>query len=851
MATRARNIVERIGLTPAPSRGKPVPPPAILGGGRPAVRGKFLYVDGEKFYMRGVTYGPFRPDNTGSEYKSELEVTQDFAAMAASGVNLVRTYTAVPHWLLDCAQRHGLRVLVGLAWEQHITFLDDRQTRRRIEQSVRETVRNLAGHPAVLGFAVGNEIPASIVRWYGAVRIERFIEGLYNIAKSQDPDALLTYVNYPTTEYLRLPFIDFLCFNVYLEKPADFASYLARLHNIAGDKPVVLGELGLDSERHGREEQASTLDWQIRAAFAGGCAGVCVFSWTDEWFRGGHEIEGWGFGLTDRARLPKPALATLNRTFSEVPFPADVEWPKVSVVVCTYNGARHIRETCEALERLDYPDYEVLIISDGSTDATLDVLADFDFKVIAVENGGLSRARNLGLQSATGQIVAYLDDDAYPDEHWLKYLAWAFKTSMHAGIGGPNFPPIGDGFWAQCVAHSPGGPNHVLLEDELAEHIPGCNMAFRKWALEKVGGFDRHFRIAGDDVDLCWRIQQQVGTLGFSPSAVVWHHRRNSASSYLRQQSNYGRAEAMLAAKWPQKFNAAGHVTWGGRVYGTGRSIPVFSTQVKIYQGTWGTAPFQSMYEQPSGVLGSLPLMPEWHLLVGALAAISLLGLVWPPLLVALVALVPALLAPLVQAVRGAAEARLDGLPTGRFFRWRARAVIALLHYLQPVTRLRGRLSEGLRPWRWRHKGLSLFGFRKYAHWQESWLSSELRLVALETRLHQFGARTTRGGDFDRWDLEVRGGALGSARVLTAIEEHGAGRQLVRYRVDPKFSRATWTLIAIVAALAWVPVTAGDRPAIIFIELLALMIVGRATLECAAAASLVEKAASTALAPRG
>ncbi|MDQ3244132.1 MAG: glycosyltransferase [Gemmatimonadota bacterium] len=818
--------------------------------GRVVARGKFLYVDGKKFYIRGVTYGPLSPDESGNEYKSESDVSRDFAAMAAAGVNLVRTHTAVPRWLLDCAERAGLRVLVGCAWEQHITFLDDRQTRHRIEKSVRDTVRSCARHRAVLGFAIGNEIPASIVRWYGAVRIERFIEGLYRIAKHEDPEALVTYVNYPTTEYLQLPFVDFYCYNVYLEKPGDLAAYIARLQNIASDKPLVLGELGLDSESNGRERQASTLDWQIRATFSGGCAGVCIFSWTDEWFRGGQEIEGWGFGLTDRDGNPKPARDAVAKAFAEVPFPVDAEWPRVTVVVCTYNGVRHIRETCEALSRLDYPDYEVVVVSDGSTDGTLEVLADFDVKVIAVENGGLSRARNLGLQAATGQIIAYLDDDAYPDEHWLKYLAWAFRTTMHVGIGGPNIPPIEDGFWAQCVAHSPGGPNHVLLADQLAEHIPGCNMAFRKWALDKVGGFDMHFRIAGDDVDVCWRIQEQVGTLGFSPAAVVWHHRRNSVSAYLRQQFNYGRAEAMLATKWPRKFNTAGHVTWGGRLYGTGRSTPVFSTHVKIYQGTWGTSAFQSIYQQPSGVLGSLPQMPEWHLLVGALVVVSLLGLVWTPLLIALIPLVPALLAPVAQSVRGAAEAELGRLPRTRLFRWRARLIIAVLHYLQPITRLRGRLIEGLHPWRWRRKGLSFFGFRKYAQWQENWLSSELRLVALETLLHQYKARTMRGGDFDRWDLQVRGGALGSARVLMAIEEHGAGRQLVRYRIDPKFSRATWSLVAVVGALAWFAMTASDLSSILFIELLGLTILGRATFECAAAAGLVDEAAATALAPR-
>ncbi|NIP81943.1 MAG: glycosyltransferase, partial [Gemmatimonadetes bacterium] len=83
--------------------------------------------------------------------------------------------------------------------------------------------------------------------------------------------------------------------------------------------------------------------------------------------------------------------------------------------------------------------------------------------------------------------------------------------------------PVDAGPMARCVADSPGGPNHVLLSDAVAEHIPGCNMAFRTAALREVGGFDPRFRIAGDDVDICWRLQQRGWTLGFHPAAMVWH----------------------------------------------------------------------------------------------------------------------------------------------------------------------------------------------------------------------------------------------------------------------------------------------------------------------------------------
>src|SRR5215207_5595566 len=109
-------------------------------------------------------------------------------------------------------------------------------------------------------------------------------------AKAADPEGLVTYVNYPTTEYLQLPFLDLLGFNVYLESRERFETYLTRLQNIAADKPLIIAEIGLDSRRHGKEGQARAIDWQVRASFAGGAAGAFVFAWADEWHRGGHDI---------------------------------------------------------------------------------------------------------------------------------------------------------------------------------------------------------------------------------------------------------------------------------------------------------------------------------------------------------------------------------------------------------------------------------------------------------------------------------------------------------------------------------------------------------------------------------
>ena len=177
---------------------------------RPKVAGKFLYVGQEKLWVRGVTYGAFRPDARGNEYHDLNIIRRDFAQMAASGLNAVRIpHTMPPRSLLDAAQEHGLRVMVGLSAEQYVGFLIDKEKAPDIEHCVRENARICAGHPALLCYALGNEIPASLVRWLGRRQVERYLERLYWIVKDADPEGLVTYVNYPTTEYLQLGFIGF------------------------------------------------------------------------------------------------------------------------------------------------------------------------------------------------------------------------------------------------------------------------------------------------------------------------------------------------------------------------------------------------------------------------------------------------------------------------------------------------------------------------------------------------------------------------------------------------------------------------------------------------------------------
>jgi GT2 family glycosyltransferase len=807
---------------------------------RPLARGKFVWAGAEKLYVRGVTYGTFAVDIEGNEVLDADQVERDFEAMAAAGIDAVRVYTVPPRWLLDLAFKHGLRVMIGIPWQQHVAFLDDLTIVRDIERRVREGVRRCAGHPAVLWYAIGNEIPASIVRWHGARRIERFLRRLYRIAKHEDPDALVTYVNFPSTEYLELPFLDVVCFNVYLESPERFGAYLARLQNIAGERPLVITEAGLDSRRYGLGAQADSLAWQIRTAFAAGCAGLFAFAWTDEWHRGGYEVCDWDFGLTDRERRAKPALAAVERAYAQVPFPDDVEWPSISVVVCSYNGQRTIADCMEGLIELDYPNVEVIVVNDGSTDATPIIASEYGFRVISTENRGLSNARNTGMRAATGEIVAYTDDDARPDPHWLKYLAWTFMHTDHAGVGGPNIAPPGDGDIAECVANAPGGPLQVLLTDTLAEHIPGCNMAFRKAALEAIDGFDPQYRAAGDDVDLCWRLQGRGGTIGFHAGAMVWHHRRNSLRMYWRQQQGYGKAEALLEAKWPERYNGAGHTAWAGRIYGRGLTRALGQRRGRVYQGGSGSALFQSVYQQPTpGLLASLPLMPEWYFTVALLAALTALGALWQPLLLAAIPLAAAIAAPIAQAVLSAGAAAFRPRRS-RWLMLRLRALTAVMHLVQPIARLRGRLRWGLTPWRARgRRGLAAPVPRIMTFWCEEWRAGADRVVAIAQHLRAAGTPTMLGDGWSRWDLECRGGLCASARARLTVEEHGAGRQLVRVLSWARLSMAALVATAALAVLAGAAAWFGGTIAAIVLGAGASLFAARAIYEaCAALASL-------------
>lgn len=807
---------------------------------RPRVRGKFLYLGSDKFYVRGVTYGAFPPNSRGDQFPEPPEVARDFALMREAGINTILTYTVPPLSLLDQAQENGLRAIIFTPWMGYVCFLEEAGTKKQMLREVRNGVAACHHHPAVLLYCVGKELPPHIVRWHGQRKVQAFLEDLCKAAKDEDPEGLVTYTNFPTTEYLELPFVDVYTFNVYLHNRPAFCSYLSRLQHLAGDLPLVLTEFGKCSFRHGTQDQAEFLDWQIEEVFDHGASGAVIFSWTDPFYQDNCLVTEWGFGLVDAERRPKPSYEAVRRHFTTaVPFPADRKWPRVSVVVAAHNAARTLEDCLSSLQRLNYPNYEVIVVNDGSTDKTGEIISRFPFKGITTGNQGVSAARNEGLRAASGDIVAYIDSDANADPDWLRCLATTYMKFPVAGVGGPNLVPAEDNWIAKCVYRAPGGPTQVMFDDQYAEHIPGCNMSFLKSALDKVGGFDPIFTAAADDVDICWRLIDKGYKIGFSPSALVWHHRRPTVRGYWRQQVGYGISESILERKTPNKFNPWGHTFWAGRIYAPYPSFRLLSQPV-IYHGLWGSAPFQPMYDPGSGnLLTFLPRAMEWH---AALAALTVLGVFFPWVLVVVGV---GLLYTAGYCVSCAAHARLNGpaggddtLTWSERLRWRA--LIAWLHFLEPLARDWGRLKGGLTPWRtvFRAAGPKqrltrwwqrVQPFRRVVRSTIPGTMALEKLCFLE-RLHRKlaaqGCAVGWNQPWNKWDLKFRRGALGKAHLRLVVEHHGGAKRQARLSTKIRPPRLFYWVSIVITIVALVAYAGRFVPAavLLMVELAALWV---------------------------
>jgi O-antigen biosynthesis protein len=765
---------------------------------RITVRSKFFFEGEKKFFVKGVTYGPFAPDTEGFQFGPKEQAAKDLAAIRESGANLVRIYTNPPRWFLDLCLENGIRVLLSIAWMEHVEFLNDSKVRASVERAVIEAVREHKGHHAIFGYLLGNEIPSSMVRWLGAKRVTEFVEHLVNIARREDPRALYSYASYPPTEYLLPQNVDFLTFNVYLHRREDFERYLARLQNLADDKPLMMGEFGMDTIRHTEEEQAEMIGWHLDSVVRGGLAGTILYAWTDEWHRGGNEILDWAFGLVRRDRTPKKALETVRGFFTKqgtIVNAAPLQrFPKVSVIVCSYNGGQTLEACLRSLKKLNYPDYEVVLVDDGSKDNTKEIVSHHPWvKTIHQPNMGLSVARNVGAAHASGEILAYTDSDCMADPDWLYYLVGTLLSGDYAGVGGPNISPPAQNWHQACVAAAPGGPSHVLLTDVVAEHIPGCNMAFHRWAFDKVGGFDPEYRKAGDDVDFCWRLQQEGQVIAFSPSAIVWHYRRFTLKAFRKQQEGYGEAESLLRFKHLVFFGPTGTAKWKGQIYGAPRFTWLINKPV-IYHGVFGEGLFQCIYPTPQSELAAYLSSIEWVTLTSFLL---LLSIPFPALrIVAYLMFGGTFLVALSYMIHAKLEPRFDTI--------RARLLVAFLALSQPLVRGWARYFTWLKFKRTPESVIAakekdftpsnIRGLSKLVFWNEEGKGRELLLTSVIEALEKEGWSYSTDTGWKEWDVQIYGSFWWGVTMRSVTEYHGGPKCLTRVRLTTRMVATTFLL---------------------------------------------------------
>ncbi len=568
--------------------------------------GKYLLDGAQKFYLRGVSYGPFAPNSRGERYPEPDRAAADFALMKKLGANVIRLYVPPPPWMVEEAQKAGLRMMLGIPWPFHMAFLDSADMMREIRDAIRKTVLETRQFgETIAAYSIGNEIRSDIVRWHGPRAVSNFLAELRDLGKQIDPGALFTYSNYPSAEYLDLSFLDFISFNVYLHREEDFRRYLTHLMGQTGELPLVLSETGMDTIREGDQHQAELLAWQCRAAFELGLSGFIVFAFTDEWHTGGAEITDWAFGLTRRDRSPKLAFDAIGKVFGENLPPPLTTAPKASVVVAAYNAAATLGECLASIRELNYPDYETIVVDDGSTDSTSEIANQAGVRTIRVEHNGLAAARNTGVEAASGEVIAFIDADARADRDWLYHLIETITRRDAAAASGPNFAPDPHSARAAAMAAAPGLPREVRAGDDRLAQLCGCNMAITKAALLKVGGFDPMFTNAGDDVDLSWRLEASTETLAYAPGAVVIHERRATLAAYLRQQRGYGTGEGLLYRKYPLRTADGNGMyagpSWIGSLFGGAR----------VYYGEFGRGLFQTVYSAGNSY-AELPLTIQW-----------------------------------------------------------------------------------------------------------------------------------------------------------------------------------------------------------------------------------------------
>ena len=230
--------------------------------------------------------------------------------------------------------------------------------------------------------------------------------------------------------------------------------------------------------------------------------------------------------------------------------------PKVSIIIpCKAIGPYALESVSHCL-KLDYPNYEVLLLPDDWNGG--DALDEVD--VILTGPMGPSQKRDLGAQRATGEILAFIDDDAFPQPDWLTHAIPNFEDPHVGAVGGPAVTPPADNLLLQASGAvyqslAGGGPyafRYTPSRKREVKDYPTCNLLVRKFTFLEAVGFDTGYW-PGEDTKLCLAITNHLGkSIVYEPRAVVYHHRRNLFNGHLKQVASYALHRGFFVKRFPE-----------------------------------------------------------------------------------------------------------------------------------------------------------------------------------------------------------------------------------------------------------------------------------------------------------
>lgn len=228
-------------------------------------------------------------------------------------------------------------------------------------------------------------------------------------------------------------------------------------------------------------------------------------------------------------------------------FLPDAASPPVSVVINTLNRADLLDDAITGVMQLDYPAFELVVVNGPSTDHSEEVLARWQGRIkhLRCDQANLSVSRNVGIAAASGEIVAFLDDDAVPHPQWLRYLAKAFADPAVGGAGGFTVDNTGQRWQVRKTVCDRFG-NAYFPPDSFDERVfnwpgtplypslLGTNSSFRAEALRAIGGFDHTFAYLLDETDVCLRLVDAGWGVVYEPAALIFHQ---FAASHIRSST--------------------------------------------------------------------------------------------------------------------------------------------------------------------------------------------------------------------------------------------------------------------------------------------------------------------------